>query len=79
VALTIQPDGAFHWQVNQKGQARDFTGTSSFGGGVLTLVPDKTPPIVGRVSWTDPNHITLRVVGDNPEAPGLSFTKSVGL
>jgi hypothetical protein len=79
VALTIRPDGKFTWQLNQKGQTREFTGTSSFGSGVLTLVPDKTPPIVGRVSWTDPNHITFRVLGDRPDAPGLTFTKSVGL
>jgi hypothetical protein len=79
VALTIQPGGAFHWQVTVKGQTRDFSGTSNFGGGVLTLVPDKTPPIVGRVSWTDANHLTFRVIGDSPDAPGLSFAKSVGL
>jgi tetratricopeptide (TPR) repeat protein len=79
VALTIQPGGAFHWQVTVKGQTRDFSGTSNFGGGVLTLVPDKTPPIVGRVSWTDANHMTFRVIGDSPDAPGLSFAKSVGL
>jgi hypothetical protein len=68
IALTIQPGGAFRWQVTQKGQAREFSGTSNFGGGILTLVPDKTPPIIGRVSWTDPNHMTFRVVGDSPDA-----------
>jgi tetratricopeptide (TPR) repeat protein len=78
VALAIQPGGAFHWQVTQKGQTREFSGTSNFGGGILTLVPDKTPPIVGRVTWTDANHMTFRVVGDSPNAPGLSFAKSVG-
>jgi tetratricopeptide (TPR) repeat protein len=75
VALTIQPDGAFHWEVNQKGQTRQFSGTSNFGGGLLTLVTDKSPPIVGRVSWTDPRHMTFRVIGDSPNAPGLSFSK----
>jgi len=77
VSLTVQPDGAFRWQVTQKGQTREFTGTSNFGGGILTLVPDNTPPIVGRVSWTDPSHITFRVVGDRPDAPGLALAKSV--
>jgi hypothetical protein len=75
VALTIQAGGAFHWEVTQKGQTRQFSGTSSFGGGILTLVPDKTPPIVGRVGWTDPNHMTFRVIGDSPNAPGVSFAK----
>jgi tetratricopeptide (TPR) repeat protein len=75
VALTIQPGGAFNWQVTQKGQTRQFSGSSSFGGGLLTLVPEKTPPIVGRVSWTDRGHMTFRVVGDGPDAPGLSFAR----
>jgi hypothetical protein len=75
VVLTIQPEGASQWQVNLKGQIQEFKGTSNFGGGILTLVPDKNPPIVGRVSWTDPNHMTFRVVGDRPDAPGLSFSK----
>jgi hypothetical protein len=75
----LQPGGAFHWHLTLKDQTRDFSGTSSFGGGMLTLVPDKTPPIVGRVSWADPNHMTFRVMGDRPDAPGLSFSKSVGL
>jgi hypothetical protein len=75
VALTIQPDGAFQWQVNQKGQTQQFTGSSNFGGGILTLVPDKSAPIVGRVTWADPNHMIFRVVGDSPDSPGLSFSK----
>jgi len=75
VSLTIQAGGAFHWQANQKGQTREFSGTSSFGGGLLTLVPDKSAAIVGRVSWTDPSHMNFRVVGDSPDAPGLSFSK----
>ena len=75
VTLTIQPGGAFQWQVNQKGQTQQFSGTANFGSGILTLLPDKSPPIVGRVSWTDLNHMTFRVVGDRPDSPGLSFSK----
>ena len=41
IALTIQPGGTFTWQVNAKGQPRQFSGTSTFGSGVLTLVPEK--------------------------------------
>lgn len=75
VTLTIEDGGAFHWQVVQKGQTRQFSGHSNFGGGVLTLVPDKGLPIVGRVSWSDPTRMTFRVIGDSAEAPGLSFSK----
>jgi hypothetical protein len=74
ITLTVQPAGAFTWQVAQKGQPRVFSGTSTFGDGILTLAQDKGPAIVGRVRWTDPNHIDFRVVGDGPD-PGLRFSK----
>jgi len=75
VTLTIQPEGTFNWQVVQKGQTRQFSGNSTFGNGVLTLVPDGSQPIVGRVSWTDASRMNFRVIGDSPDAPGLSFSK----
>lgn len=75
VSLTIQPGGAFQWDLNLKGQAKQFKGTSAFAGGILTLVPENIPPIVGKVSWADVNHMTFRAIGDNAQAPGLSFSK----
>lgn len=75
IDLTIQPGGNFVWKVTQKGQPRQFTGTSTFGNGLLTLTQDQGPALVGRVSWTDPNHMTFRIVGDGPDDPGVSFAK----
>ncbi len=75
VGLTIQPGGAFVWKVTRKDQTQQFTGTSTYGGGLLTLAQDKGPALVGHVSWTDAGHMTFRVVGDGPDDPGLSFTK----
>ena len=71
VSMTIEPGGAFRWDLNLKGQAKQFTGTSTFANGILTLVPENIPPIVGKVSWADPTHMTFRAVGDNAAAPGL--------
>jgi hypothetical protein len=73
--MTVQPGGGFQWNLNLKGQAKQFTGTSTFANGILTLVPENIPPIVGKVSWADVNHMTFRAVGDNAQAPGLSFSK----
>jgi hypothetical protein len=75
IGLTIQPGGEFTWDVNQKGQNQQFSGTSSYGDGILTLAQDKGPPLVGRVSWKDPNHMTFRIIGDGPDDPGLNFSK----
>jgi tetratricopeptide (TPR) repeat protein len=75
IALTVQPGGDFAWQVTQKGRKQQFTGASTYGDGILTLAQDKGPALVGRVSWTDANHMSYRVVGDGPDDPGLSFSK----
>jgi tetratricopeptide (TPR) repeat protein len=75
ITLTIQPGGGFTWQVTQKGKTRQFAGSSTYGEGILTLVQEQGPVLVGRVSWKDASHITFRVVGDGPDDPGLSFSK----
>jgi hypothetical protein len=76
VGLTIDPGGKFTWSVTQKGQPKQFTGASTYGEGILTLAQDNNGPVlVGRVSWKDANHMTFRIVGDGPDAPGLSFAK----
>jgi Tetratricopeptide repeat len=75
IALTIQPAGGFTWQVTQKGKTQQFTGPSTYGEGILTLVQEKGPVLVGRVSGKDASHMTFRVVSDGPDDPGLSFSK----
>jgi tetratricopeptide (TPR) repeat protein len=76
IALALEPGGAFTWQVTRKdGKSQKFTGTSTYGDGILTLAQDKGPALVGRVSWTDASHMTFRIVGEGPEDPGLKFSK----
>jgi tetratricopeptide (TPR) repeat protein len=75
IALTIQPTGEFTWQVTQNGKTQSFTGTSTFGEGLLTLAQLNGPVMVGRVSWKNATHMTFRVTGDGPDDPGLSFSK----
>jgi tetratricopeptide (TPR) repeat protein len=75
IGLIIQPEGQFTWQVTQKGKPQQFSGTFTYGGGLLTLAQDKGLVLVGRVSWKDAEHITFRVAGDGPDDPGLSFSR----
>ena len=75
IRLSLQPGGPFTWEATQKGKVQSFTGTSTYKDGLLSLTQDKGPVLVGRVSWVDPNHMTFRIDGDGPDAPGLSFTK----
>jgi len=76
VALTIKDDGSFSWTATRDGRTQTVSGASStFDKGLLVLAPDQGPPLIGRVSWTDPTHMTFRVLGDGPDDPGLSFAK----
>jgi tetratricopeptide (TPR) repeat protein len=75
ISLTVQPGGPFTWQVTQKGKTQQFSGSSTYGEGLLTLAQDKGPVLVGRVIWKDAEHMTFRVAGDGPDDPGLSFSK----
>jgi hypothetical protein len=75
ISLTIQPEGKFTWRVTRKGKTQQFAGSSTFAAGILTLVQRRGPALVGRVCWSDPSHMTFRVVGDGPDDPGLSLSK----
>ena len=75
ITLVIGPDGTFTWKADIKGQQRQYTGTSSFGNGILSLAPAQGPPMVAHVTWRDPEHFTFQVTG-GPDDPGLTFTRS---
>jgi len=77
VSLSIKDDGSFAWTAaTSDGRTQTLSGASStFDKGLLVLAPDEGPPLIGRVSWTDPSHMTFRVLGDGPDDPGLSFSK----
>jgi tetratricopeptide (TPR) repeat protein len=75
ITLAVGPDGTFTWKLNAKGQEREYKGTTSLGNGLLTLAPAQGPPMVGHVTWRDPDHFTFQVHG-GPDDPGLTFARS---
>ena len=75
ITLTTEPGGAFTWKVTQDGKSRQFSGTSTYGGGILTLAQSQGPAMVGRIGWKDTTHMTFHVVGEGPDSPGLAFSR----
>ncbi len=75
IALTIEPGGAFKWDVTHQKRKQQFTGSTTYGNGILTLAQEKGPAMVGRVSWNGPKNMTFRIVGDESQDPGLTFAK----
>jgi tetratricopeptide (TPR) repeat protein len=77
ITVTFQGQGHFTWKVTRQGKDQQFSGTSSFENGILTLVQDQNSnAMVGNVTWTDETHFAFKVLGGGTNDPGLSFTKS---
>ncbi|RUL83313.1 tetratricopeptide repeat protein [Tautonia sociabilis] len=75
ITLQIQPDGSFTWDASTGGKTSRFSGSSTFGDGLLTLAQNNGPVLVGRVSWADTDHMTFTVAGDSSGDPGLQFSR----
>jgi hypothetical protein len=78
ITLTIAPGGHFTWQVNSQGKTHEFQGDQTHGNALLTLAqtgPGAQPPLVGRMTWQDPDHFTFRLIGGPPDDPGLHFSR----
>ena len=78
ISLTIKKDGPFTWKVTQSGRSNEFSGDSTLGENfLLTLAPkDGGTPMVGKLTWQDPNHFKFQVAGGGgPNDPGLSFSR----
>ena len=77
ITLTILPDHSFTWSVQEQNQPRDIQGTSTLGtAGLLTLAGSDNGVLVGRVTWTDQDNFTFRLIGGNQADPGLAFTRA---
>jgi tetratricopeptide (TPR) repeat protein len=75
IALTIQADGKFTWEVNSKGQKEKLTGQAGFMDSTLALLQAEGPPLVGKVSEEAAGKFVFTPAGAGDKAPGLTFTK----
>ena len=73
ITLTVQPGGGFTWQVTQKGKTQQFSGSSTYGDGMLTLAQEKGPALVGRVGWTDAEPHDFPHRRRRPRRPGIEL------
>jgi hypothetical protein len=75
IALTLQADGQFAWEVDSKGQKQTLTGQAGFKDHTLALLQEDGPPLVGKVAEQSGTKFTFTPSGDQ-KAPGIVFTKS---
>ena len=58
-----------------RGKAREFRGSATFGDDILALSPPDQHPMVGKVTWKDDTHFQFQAVGGPPNDPGLNFDR----
>jgi tetratricopeptide (TPR) repeat protein len=77
ISVNFLDKGHFTWKVSRKGKDQQFSGTSTYENGILTLVQEKdSNAMVGNVTWMDVARFNFKVVGAMPSDPGLTFSKA---
>ena len=75
ITLTLQEDGEFAWEVDSKGQKQSLAGKAGFKDNELAPFQQEGPPLIGKVTQTEPNKFVFAPTGSGDKAPGLTFTK----
>jgi tetratricopeptide (TPR) repeat protein len=75
IALTIQPDGGFVWDVNSQGQKQTIQGQAGFQDGTLILQQAQGPPLVGKVTQSAANSFVFAPPGAGGNGGGLVFNR----
>ena len=75
IALTLEADGKFAWEVDTKGKKQTLNGVAGFKDNTLALLQQDGPPLVGKVTQDGANKFVFAPDGAGNKAPGLTFTR----
>jgi tetratricopeptide (TPR) repeat protein len=75
IALNLGNDTKYDWNYTTNGQSHNFAGTFSIADNLLVLKQGDTPAMVGQVSLVNNRQFNFKMPGDNPNDPGLTFTR----
>jgi hypothetical protein len=75
IALAIQADGKFSWEVDTKGQKQIISGNAGFKDNTLALLQPEGPPLVGKVTQQGASKFLFAPSGAGDKGAGLTFTK----
>ena len=75
VTLNLGNDSKYDWNYTANGQAHNFAGTFSVADNLLVLKQGDTPSMVGQVTLINNRQFNFKMPGDNPNDPGLTFTR----
>ncbi len=75
IALNLLPEGKFTWKITQKDKPQEFSGDYTVADNLLILKQNNNPVMVGQVTQLAGNRFNFKLAGDNPNDPGLTFSK----
>ncbi len=75
IALTLEADGKFAWEVDTKGNKQTLNGVAGFKDNTLALLQQDGPPLVGKITQDGANKFVFAPDGAGNNAPGLTFTR----
>ena len=70
IALTLEADGKFAWEVDTKGKKQTLTGVAGFKDNTLALLQQDGPPLVGKVTQDGANKFVFAPKAPADKAPG---------
>lgn len=75
IVLNLGSDGKYDWNYTAGGQSQNFGGAFSLADNLLILKQGDTPAMVGQVTLVNNRQFNFKMPGDNPNDPGLTFTR----
>ena len=75
IALGLTQGGKFTWKYAQKDKPQEFSGDYTVADNLLILKQGTNPVMVGQVTQSAGNRFNFKLAGDNPNDPGLNFSK----
>jgi tetratricopeptide (TPR) repeat protein len=76
IALTLQKDGQFAWEVDNKGKKQSISGQAGFDKGTLALLQQEGDPLIGKVTMDGDSKFVFAPAGAGEKGAGLTFKKT---
>ena len=68
-------DKTYAWKYSQSGKSQEFSGAYTVADNLLILKQNGNPAMIGQVALVGGNQFNFKLVGNNPNDPGLTFSR----
>ena len=74
-AFNLTGNSTYTWKYTHAGKTQDFSGGYTVADNLLILKQNGNPVMIGQITMLDGNRFNFKLAGDNPNDPGLTFSK----